>query len=134
MRPYCIAQGTLYLMLCSDLNGKEIQKTGDVCKYIADLHCCTAEKGFSSGWDSKESACNVGDLDWSLGWEDSLERAWQPTSVFLSGESPWTEEPDKLQSMGLQRVRHNWATKHSTKHTAQQKISNTVKQLCSNKH
>ena len=49
MRPYCIAQGTLYLMLCSDLNGKEIQKTGDVCKYIADLHCCTAENGFSSG-------------------------------------------------------------------------------------
>ena len=50
----------------------------------------------------------------SLGWEDPLEGgAWQPTPVFLPGESPWTEEPGRLQSMGLQRVRHNRATKHS---------------------
>ena len=27
---------------------------------------------------------------------------------------PWTEEPGRLQSMGSQRVRQNWATKHST--------------------
>ena len=27
-------------------------------------------------------------------------RAWQPTPVFLPGESPWTEEPGGLQSMG----------------------------------
>ena len=39
-------------------------------------------------------------------------RAWQPTLVFLPGESPWTEEPGRLQSIGLQRIRHNWATKH----------------------
>ena len=41
-------------------------------------------------------------------------RAWQPTPVFLPGESPWTEEPGGLQSMGSQRVGHNWATKQST--------------------
>ena len=36
---------------------------------------------------------------------------WEPTPVFLPGESiPWTEEPDELQSMGLQWVRHDWAT------------------------
>ena len=44
----------------------------------------------------------------SLGWEDPRRREWLPTSVFLPGESPWTEEPDWLQSMGSQRVRHNW--------------------------
>ena len=33
-------------------------------------------------------------------------RAWPPISVFLLGESPWTEEPGGLQSMGSQRVRH----------------------------
>ena len=33
-------------------------------------------------------------------------RAWQPTPVFLPGESPWTEEPGGLQSMESQRVRH----------------------------
>ena len=41
----------------------------------------------------------VGKIPWS--------RKWQPTPVFLPGESPWTEEPDRLQFMGLQRVGHN---------------------------
>ena len=50
----------------------------------------------------------------SLGCEDSLEEAWQRTPVFLPGESPWTEEPGKLQTMGLQWVRQDWLTKHST--------------------
>ena len=51
---------------------------------------------------------------WSLDWEDPQRRAWQPASVFLPGESPWAEEPGGLQFMGLQRVGHDWATKHST--------------------
>jgi len=38
-----------------------------------------------------------------LGWGDPLEKGL-PTPVFLPGESPWPEEPGKLQSMGLQRV------------------------------
>ena len=38
--------------------------------------------------------------------------------VFLPGESPWTEEPDGLQSVGSERVRHNWATKLSTAHAS----------------
>ena len=37
-------------------------------------------------------------------------RTWQPTPVFLPKESPWTEEPGGLQSMGSQRVGHNWVT------------------------
>ena len=43
----------------------------------------------------------------SLNWEDPWKRAWQSTPLFLPGESPWTEEPGRLQSMGLQRVRHD---------------------------
>ena len=34
-------------------------------------------------------------------------RAWQPTPVSLPGESPSTEEPGRLQSIGLQRVGHS---------------------------
>ena len=35
----------------------------------------------------------------SLGWEGmSCRRAWQPTPVFLPGESPWAEEPGRLLS------------------------------------
>ena len=45
----------------------------------------------------------------SLGWEDSWRRARQPTPVFLPGASPWTEEPGQLQSMGSERVRHDWS-------------------------
>ena len=37
----------------------------------------------------------------------ALRRKWQPTPVFLPGESPWTEESGGLQSMGSQRVRHD---------------------------
>ena len=33
-------------------------------------------------------------------------------SAFLPGESPWTEEAGGLESMGSQRVRHDWVTKH----------------------
>ena len=36
-------------------------------------------------------------------------RAWQPTPVFLPGESPWTDEPGGLQSIALERVRYNWS-------------------------
>ena len=37
----------------------------------------------------------------SLGWEDPLEEGMTPhTPVFLPGESPGTEEPGRLQSMG----------------------------------
>ena len=36
----------------------------------------------------------------SLGWEDPLEEDMTTPPVFLPGESPWTEEPGKLQSKG----------------------------------
>ena len=46
--------------------------------------------------------------------KSSWRRAWQPTPVFLPGESHWAEKPGGLQSMELQRVRHDWAvTKHA---------------------
>ena len=70
--------------------------------------------GFSGGSDGKESTCNVGDLGSIPGWKIPWRRAWQPNPVFLPGESPWTEEPDGLQSMGCQRVGHECVTKHRT--------------------
>ena len=50
---------------------------------------------------------------WSLGWDDPWRSAWQPTLVFLPGESPWTKEPGRLQFTGSQRIRPNEA-QHST--------------------
>ena len=43
----------------------------------------------------------------SLGWEDPLEEGMATTPVFLPGESLWTEEPGRLQSVGSQGVGHN---------------------------
>ena len=46
----------------------------------------------------------------SLGWEDLLEKEMAPYSSTLAWKIPWVEEPGRLQSMGSQRVRHDWAT------------------------
>ena len=43
--------------------------------------------GFPGGSNSKESACNAGDLGLILGWEGPLEKKWPPTPVFWPGES-----------------------------------------------
>ena len=44
-------------------------------------------RGFPGGADSKESACNAGDLASIIGLGRSLDEGWQPTPVFLPGES-----------------------------------------------
>ena len=43
----------------------------------------------------------------SLGWEDPLEEGTATHSSILACRIPWTEEPGGLQSIGLQRVRHD---------------------------
>ena len=66
---------------------------------------------------SKESLCNAGDawdMGQSLGWEDALGIGNSTHSRILAWKISWTEEPDRLQSMELQRVGHDWAHKHIT--------------------
>ena len=46
----------------------------------------------------------------SLGWEDLLEKEMKTHSSMLAWIIPGTEEPGKFQSIGSQRVGHNWAT------------------------
>jgi hypothetical protein len=43
----------------------------------------------------------------SLGWKDPLEEEMITHSSILAWEILWTEEPEGLQSMRLQRVRHD---------------------------
>ena len=43
----------------------------------------------------------------SLGWEDPLEKGTATHSSILTWRNAWTEEPGRLQSMGLQRVGHS---------------------------
>ena len=68
-------------------------------------------EGFPGEASGKEPACQCrrrktsGFNPWvrKIPWR----RAWQPTPVFSPGESPETEEPGGLQSMGPQRVGYN---------------------------
>ena len=43
----------------------------------------------------------------SLGQEDALEKEMETHSSLLAWETPWTEEPGGLQSMGSQRIEHD---------------------------
>ena len=43
----------------------------------------------------------------SLGGKDTLDKGMSTHSNILTWRIPWTEKPGGLQSMGLQRVRHN---------------------------
>ena len=43
----------------------------------------------------------------SLGWEDPLEKEMAIHSSTLAWKIPWMEEPDRLQTMWSQRVRHD---------------------------
>ena len=43
----------------------------------------------------------------SLGWEDPLEKEMAAPSSILAWKTPWTAEPGRLPSMGLQRVGHD---------------------------
>ena len=47
---------------------------------------------------------------WSLDKEDPLEKGMATHSSILSWRIPWTEETGGLQSMGSQKVRHDWVT------------------------
>ena len=66
----------------------------------------------------------------SLGWEDPLEKGVAIHSSILAWWIPWTEEPGGLQSMGLQRVGHNWLTNTLTS-VLLSPVSPTAKFHCS---
>ena len=51
---------------------------------------------------------------WSLGQEDTLEKGMATHSSIFAWRIPQTEKPGRLQSMGLQRVGHHWATNTRT--------------------
>jgi len=53
------------------------------------------------------NAGGIRDTGLNLGQEDSLEEGMATHSSVLEWRMPWTEEPGRLQSMGLQRIRHD---------------------------
>ena len=62
---------------------------------------------FPGSSHGKEFACNAGDLSSIPGLGRSLESGMATHFSIFAWEIPWTEEPGRLQSMGLQRVGHD---------------------------
>ena len=61
----------------------------------------------------KNPAASAGDAEdwvWSLGCADPLKEEMAAHSSILAWRIPWTKEPNRLWSIGMQRVRHDWAT------------------------
>ena len=54
----------------------------------------------------------------SLSQEDPLVKEMATHSSILAWEIPWTEEPGRLQSMGLQRVAHDLVIRQQTQSRA----------------
>ena len=49
----------------------------------------------------------------SLDWEESLKEEMATHSIILAWEIPWTEDPDRLQSMVSQRFEHKQLHMHA---------------------
>ena len=67
-------------------------------------------KAVMSGSGGRESACNAWDQGSIHFQEDPLEKGMATHSSILAWKNPWTEEVGRVQSMGSQRVRHDWVT------------------------
>ena len=76
--------------------------------WVIFSHLFSLSEGFPSGSDGKEFACK--NRVPSLSREDPLEKGMATHPSILAWRIPWTEEPGRLQSMGSERVEHNWAT------------------------
>ena len=71
---------------------------------------------------------------WSLGWEDPLEKEMATHSSILAWRIPWMEEPGRLQSTGLQRVGHNWATSLSLFTWKSSDVNTSAEDICVGAH
>ena len=77
------------------------------------IHMILLHLGFPGGANGKEPTYSyAGDIRLAFDpWVGTIpqRRAWQNHSIILAGRIPWTEEPDRLQSTGLQWVGHDWS-------------------------
>ena len=71
-----------------------------VCRRVLYLVAQTVKR-LPTLWETRVRA---------LGREDPLEKEMATHSSILAWNMPWTEESGRLQSMGSQRVGHDWAT------------------------
>ena len=77
---------------------------------VVNLHSDNSSKCFpgdSVVMNPPAKAGDARDVVQFLGWEDPLEEGMATHSSILAWKTLWTEEPGRLQTMGLPRVRHD---------------------------
>ena len=86
-------------------------KTRDLFKKIRDVkgtfHAKKSSIKDRNGMDLTEAEDIKKRWQESLCWEDPLEQEMATHSSILAWKIPWTEEPGRLQPVGLERVRYN---------------------------
>ena len=80
---------------------------------IEDILLAFEHRGFLGSSNGKQSACNAGDLGLVSGLGRSPGEGHGNLLQYSCLENP-TKEAGRLQSMGSQRVGHDWVTIHST--------------------
>jgi len=75
--------------------------------YSSCLNCGSAVKSLPAMQEMQEMQVQ------SLGGEDPLEEGMATHSSIVAWRFPWREEPDGLESIGLQRVGNDWACTHT---------------------
>ena len=81
------------------------------CSIILILHFSIYQLLMGSSGDSEKNLPAMQETQvQSLGREEPLEKGIATHSSILASRISWTDEPGGLQSMGFQKVRHDWAT------------------------
>ena len=94
----------------SPIKVKQFSKRGAQCMLFCLFVCLFLIPPYVVDSDSKTSAYNAEDLGSIPGPGRSPEKEMVTHFSILAWKFPWTEEPGRLQFMGLQRVRHDWVT------------------------
>ena len=103
----CLGDFKSYWWYQNDINSRGrclLKKTGFLTKriWILDLASLVAQR-------VKRLPAMQETRVWFLGQEDPLEKEIATHSSILAWKIPWMEKPGRLQSMGSQRVGHDWA-------------------------
>ena len=98
-RLHAVSEGVFPMFCCISLKPSEVRSW-----VLVDVH--VDDYGLLWWLSGKESSCQCLPVQetWvqSLDWKDPLEKEMATHSSILAWKIPWTEEPGRLQSMGLQ--------------------------------
>ena len=100
------------LPYCNSLDSTCLGPALWTCAFSSFVLLCPSldHQGFPGGSDGKASASHVGDLGSIPGSGRSPGEGYGNPLQSLAWKIPWMEEHCRLQSIGLQRVGHDWAT------------------------